>query len=62
MEGLKMNAISWDEQIYLLGYWLRTNIIDFEPTLENVKTQLFLEFGITDPNVYQEVLGMFIDK
>lgn len=55
-------AVTYDEQIYLLHYWLRTNIVDFKPTLENVKEQLFLEFGIKDGRVYQDVFQLFEEK
>lgn len=55
-------AVTYDEQIYLLHYWLRTNIKDFKPTLENVKEQLFLEFGIKDGRVYEDVFQLFEEK
>jgi hypothetical protein len=54
-----MNAVSYEEQIYLLHFWLRSNLINFVPTLENVKKELFLEFGIEDEKVYQEVYELF---
>jgi hypothetical protein len=43
-----MSILDWDNQIYLLYYWMRTNLISFEnPTIEQIKEQLHIEFGIT---------------
>jgi hypothetical protein len=56
------SAIPYDEQIYLLNYWLRTNLKDFKPTYENIKEQLFIEFSITDPQVYTEVHKLMNDE
>jgi hypothetical protein len=56
-----MNVISYDEQIYLLSYWLRTNLLGFVPTFNAVKHELYLEFGIEDEQVCKEVYDLLND-
>lgn len=55
------NILSIEEQIYLIYYWCRTNLKNFEPTQENIKKAIFDEFAISDQKVINEIYGLFHD-
>jgi hypothetical protein len=54
-----MNLISYGDQVYLVYYWLRTNLIDFIPTLENIEKEVYDEFDITDRAAIKEIYDLF---
>jgi hypothetical protein len=54
-----MMLISYEEQVYLLYYWLRTNLINFKPTKENIADQLQVEFDVDDAKVVDEIFELF---
>lgn len=47
------------DQVYLLYFWLRTNLKDFVPTKTNIRKDLYLEFGIEDETVIDEIYVLF---
>lgn len=64
------NMLSHQNQIYLLGYWLRNNIISIQQELSHdkpdwnalaaqVNHQLFAEYDITDNAVTKEIIDMW---
>jgi hypothetical protein len=54
-----MNLLSYENQIYLLAYWLKQNILhEDELTLENIKDSLSSEYSIDDDSSCNDVLVM----
>lgn len=56
-----MSLLSYDEQIYLLFYWLKSNMLEFDPTKEEIRKALMLEFGVTDATAIEDIFQLFND-
>ena len=54
-----MFLLEYHDQVYLLYYWMRTNLINFQPTKENIADQLEVEFNIDDANTVEEIFQLF---
>lgn len=64
------NVVNYDQQVYLLGHWMRSNVIAVQKELANDKpdyntlwntvgTQLFSEFGVQD---YHKITTEILDS
>lgn len=66
-----MPLLSYEDQIYLMGYWIRTNVTEMDQiedyrvsakrVLEIVKDNLEAEFSVADEKVIAEVAQGFFD-
>jgi hypothetical protein len=54
--------LMWNEQIFLLYYYLRSNMLDWKPTKEQVKDALKIEFGIENEKAIQDIYNLFLDN
>lgn len=62
------NLLPYEEQIYLLYYYLRSNFIDISKAVKNqdssalrgaIERNLKSEYGISDENVVNEIFELF---
>ena len=63
-----MELLSYEDQIYLLYFWLRTNIagIDQVASVRDLKmvitNQLLVEWNMDDADAIQEILDLFCEQ
>lgn len=63
-----MDLLSYEDQIYLLYYWLRTNIpaiaaVSSRAALRSLVSQeLAVEYEVSDSQVIDEVVALFVEQ